>query len=194
MKRAATWSVLLFVSLAACSGGDLLVEIDLQSFVTESGTLADPAVDYALLTLPVPVDVTGLELLAPVSVELVEVIDDVTEIRSVLFSYALQAVHREGDARAVVRLRLAGTQSGLGAASALIDTLVLDLRASTDTTVATSIDLPSEKVALFRGGELWLAAEGDLRVEAAAAPGDSVAGRIWLRAMAARVAADPDFF
>lgn len=182
------------LALTSCSEGDILVDVDLQSFVTESGTLPDPAADYAVLTLPVAVTITGLEVLAPQSVELVGVLDDVAAIRSVLFTYAVQAAHREGEARAVLRMRLAATRAGLAAPGAVLDTLVLDLGPATSETVTRSVNLRDELVDLFRGSQLWLSAEGDVHVEAATAPGDSVAGRLWLRDTRATITADSDFF
>ena len=138
--------------------------------------------------------ITGLEILTPSSVEFVGVIDGIAAIRSVRFTYSVQADHREGEARAVLRMRLAATPEGLDAAGAVLDTLVLDLEPGTDETFTRSVDLREDLVDLFRGSELWLSADADVRVEAATTPGDSVAGRIWLRDMRARIAADSDFF
>lgn len=194
MRRVLPLVLACVLGIVACSEGDLVLQIDLQSFVTDSGTLPDPSAGYATLVLPVPVELRGLEVLAPSSVGLVEAIDELTEIRTVQLSYTLQTVHRRGEGETTLRLRLAGLREDLARTDAVFDSIAIDLEPMNDRSIERTVDLPARFVELFEGTEIWLSADADVRTRAAATVGDSLSGHLWLRDMRARVVATRDFF
>ena len=184
---------LVLLTLVACSGGDVVVNVDLQSFVTESGTLDDPSTAYASPVLPVPVLLDGLPLVEPSSVNLVDAVGDLTVVREVRLGYALEAVNRKGEGGATVRVRLAGRRDQLALASSVVDSVRLDLDPATTTPVRGSFDLDPDEVELFNGDELWISLDAAIFLGAGAA-GDSLAGTLWVRDLDARVVADEDLF
>jgi hypothetical protein len=193
MLRRAVLAVALVAGLA-CSDGDVTLDIDLLSFLTDSGRRPDPTADYAVQAPPTDLLVRGVELVAPTEARLLEVIDDLTVVREGTLFYEIEAVNREGSADATIAIRLAGSRDGLDDAASIVDGIDLALLPGETTTADGDVALDDEQVALFANERVWIAIDADLRVGAATAPDDSLAGRLHVRGLDVRVVARKDFF
>lgn len=193
MRRSSVVLALAFL-LAACSGSEITLDIDVLSFLTEGGEREDPHADYAVLVPPTGLFVEGLQIVPPTAFRLVDAIDDLTVVDEGELIYRVEAVNREGDAAASIRVRLAASESALQDAGAALEEIALTLVADSTTTATGSIDLADSIVEVFANDEVWVSIEADLRVAPGAALGDSLTGRLWLRGLDVRVVADEDFF
>ncbi len=193
MLRRSLLAVVAVTGLA-CSGGDVTLDVDLLSFLTDSGARPDPTADYAVQAPPTDLLLRGVELVAPTEARLLEVIDDLTVVREGTLFYEIEAVNRKGSADATIASRLASSRDGLDDAASIVDGIDLALLPGETTTADGGVALDDEQVALFANDRVWIAIDSDLRVGAATAPDDSLAGRLHVRGLDVRVVAGKDFF
>src|SRR6056297_1071740 len=186
--------VVAVVTGLACSGGDVTLDVDLLSFLTDSGARPDPRADYALPAPTTDLLLRGVEIVAPTEARLLEDIDDLTVVREGTLFYEIEAANRKGSADATVEIRLASSRDALDAAESIVDGIDLALLPGETTSADGRVALSDEQVALFANDRVWMAVDADLRIGAATAPDDSVAGRFRLRGLDVRVVAREDFF
>lgn len=187
--------LMCLAALVACSGGDVILDVDILSFLTDSGD--DPeavSVDLAVPLLPAPIMVTGVSLLTPSSVQLVEAIDNLTVIQEGELIYAMEARTREGSGEANIRLRLADSSAALADAASVFAAVQLDLVSGSTTASGGSLPLDAQTLALFSNSELWVSMDMDLQLDAATASDDSLNSRVVVTELRVRIVADEDFF
>lgn len=192
MKRTLT-SALLLAVLAACSGGDVTLEIDVLSFLNDAGAGPDPNATYAYPVPPTGIVIQGIDLIDDREFQLLDSIDDVTVVDEGELTYRVEAVNREGAGRATLKIRLAATREGLDDGASILPDIDLPLLPDSTTTAAGTVDLGS-LVEIFANDSAWVRIETDLRVDPGDVVGDSLAGTLWLRRLDVRVVADEDFF
>lgn len=184
---------LLLAALAACSGGDVTLEIDVLSFLNDAGAGEDPHVVYALPVPPTGVVVQGIDVVDDREFQLLDSIDDLAVVDEGELIYRVEAVNREGAGRATLKIRLAVTREELGDAASIVPDIDIPLLPDSTTTVSGSVDLGS-LVEVFANESAWVRIRADLRVDPGDVVGDSLAGTLWLRRLDVRVVADEDFF
>mgnify|MGYP006276261627 CR=1 FL=1 len=186
--------VALLAVLAACSGGDVTLEIDVLSFLNDGGDRPDPGADYAVPVPPTGVFVQGVPIVEATSFQLVDAIDEVTVVEEGQLNYRLEAVNREGSADARIRVRLAATREGLDEPGAALPEIDVALWPDSTTSAEGTVGLADTTVEVFANDRVWVEIEADLRVDPGQVLADSLAGRLWIRGLDVRIVAGEDFF
>ena len=179
------------IVLLGCSGGRFTIDVDVLSFLTDSGARPDPGITYDVPASPSPITVRGLTVVDDVSIRLVGAVDEVTRAKSGTLSYRIEADHLTGTADATVRIALASTQQALRNAPEVEEAIVLALVPDTLVAIDGRVELDEDEVDVFENDEVWVRIVLDLAIPAS---DESLTGDLRVRLLSVRVLADEDLF
>lgn len=183
------WALLggLVWLLAACGGGQIILHLDLLSFIDG----ADQNEEYEL-----PIPATGdwvslVDLVPPTKVELLEGLGTASILQEGVLTAEGEFDHQKGSASAKIDFFLGATSDDAAASSDPVLSVIVDLQDSTLTPFSATGDLDEETLDLFSGNEIWVRLDISARTPAGVGFTD-VKGEVWLTKLAARLLSNED--
>ena len=146
--------------LAACGGGQIILNLDILSFLDEQNQSAS----YDL-TLPATGDwlpLTGL--VPPTKVELLEGLGTASLLEEGVLTAEGEFDHQSGSGEAKIEVFLGASSEDVIASVDPVLSVIVDLQDSTVTPFSTTGDLDEATLDLFSGNEIWVRLDVSARI------------------------------
>ncbi len=180
-------ALVLVLSLAACAGGQIILNLDILSFLDEEDLDAHYEAEFPVTGIWLPL----AGLVPPTEVKLMEGLGTASILQEGVLTVEGIFDNELGQASTRIEVYLGETAEEVSASLQPVVTVYADLQDSTVTPFSASADLDEEALDLFGNNQVWVRLDVFARVDGSTPP-VQVAGDVALTTLKARLLSEED--